>query len=193
MRREQRLSLSVGLVVAALAGSLGTSAWAGDDTPVRISIGVSGLGGDAGRGLERTLQNFDSVSAARVDSSRATVQVKAERTLRLSELLSAIDGVSTRERPVEADRAGVGLVGTATITVDGIGDVNDDDVLDVLKSIPNVANAEGSGGRYEVTFQGSRGSSVGEVERALQARFAQSSVRDVAWTAPKEEKSGGDG
>lgn len=190
-----RTKLVPALLIAAFVGALWTTAAAKDEkaAPLTVTVAVKGLKADSAKAIEKALKALEAVTDAKADAKSVLAQVKAEKTLKLSDVLGAIAAASSEKDKLEADRAGVALLGTAAITVDGMGDAKDDDVIAILKGVPNVEKVEGSKGTYDVTFKGAKGTTVGEVEKALQAKTKEASVKDVSWTAPKEGKAGGHG
>lgn len=188
-------SLADAIVIAGLVGLLGSLAQAGDKAaPVTVTVGVKGLDTDSSKALEKALKELDSVTNVKVDAKGVMVQVKPEKTLRLSTVLAAIEAQSTDAKKLEADKAGVALTGTVAVSVGGA--TNDAAVIGALKSAPNVEKVDGKGGVFNVTFQGSKGATVGDLEAALKAKVGAAegakppTVEDVAWTAPKGDDGG---
>ncbi|MEK7865922.1 MAG: hypothetical protein AAB434_04510 [Planctomycetota bacterium] len=194
MHRGFRASLAAALVVAGLVGLMGSTAQAEKAAPMTVTVGVKGLDKDSGKALETALKALESVTDAKADDKGVLVQVKSEKTLQLSDVLAAVQAQSTEEKKLEADKAGVALVGTVSVAVGGATD--DAAVIEALKSAPNVEKVEGSAGTFSVTFKGAKGATVGDLETALKTKVGAAegatppSVDDVAWTAPKGDDGG---
>ncbi|GEM_PF-5736540 len=194
MHRGFWASLATALVAAGLVGLMGSLAQAEKAAPMTVTVGVKGLDKDSGKALETALKELESVTDAKADGKGVLVQVKSEKTLKLSDILDAIEAQSTDEKKLEADEDGVALVGTVAVTVAGASD--DAKVIEALKSAPNVEKVEGSAGTFQVTFKGAKGATVGDLLTALKAKVGAAegaeppSVEDVAWTAPKGDGDG---
>ncbi len=183
------------LVAAGLMGLLVSAARAEDKpAPVVVNFGVSGLDAASADALAKSLQALESVEKADVSVKGGTVQVKAEKTLQLSDIEAAVAALSTEEKKLELDDDAIALTGTVSVAVGNVGD--DAPVVEALKSAPNVDKVEGQGGMYNVTFKGSKGATIGELDAALKAKVTPAegaeapSVDDVAWTAPKADGGG---
>lgn len=188
-----RTKLVPALLVAAFVGAMWTTAAAkGEKTPpITVSVEVEGLTSDTAKVVEKGLKALEAVTDAKATTKGVMAQVKAEKTLKLSDVLGVIASVASEKNRLGVNRGGVALLGTVAITVDGVGDAKDEDVIAVLKGVANVEKVEGEKGTYNVTFKGPKGSTVNDVDKALQAKMKESSVKDVSWTAPKEGKAGG--
>ncbi|MBI3268309.1 MAG: hypothetical protein HYZ53_04750 [Planctomycetes bacterium] len=162
--------------------------------PTHVTVGVKGLDGKEQQGaLEAALKGNEAVEAVRAEAGKVTVQVRAEKTLKLSAVADAVKGASNDKKPLSVETDAVALAGGCSIMLSGTGDAKDDAILKALQSVPNVDKASGTGGTYALTFKGAKGASIGDVVAALKKGLGvkeggeMPGVSDVWWTAPKAE------
>lgn len=177
-----------------LAGALLAPAGAEDARyhPIRLTFGVKGLTLPETRdALVKALKGLEAVETATTEVEKVTVQVRAEKTFRLSDLASAVQGLATGEKPLVLERDALRLTGRAWLKLSGMGEAKDDALMAALKTVPNVVKVEGTGAKYLVELDGSKGATVAEVEAGLKAALGAPEggpvpgLADVLWVGPR--------
>ncbi|MBI5368367.1 MAG: hypothetical protein HZA54_15130 [Planctomycetes bacterium] len=111
--------------------------------PIRLSIGVKGLTmPDTRDRLVKALKALDGVDGCSTEPEKVLVQLRAERTLRLAQVIATVKALSTPEKPLVVDVEGVVLADPCRLTLTGLGGAKDEGVLAALKAAPNVDKVE---------------------------------------------------
>lgn len=185
----------VGALALAVAVGLGWATAGAEDpkpAPTKVTIGVKGLDTqELQKGLDAGLKPLEAVEASQAEAEKVTIQLRAEKTLKLSEVAAVVKALSTEAKPLAVDAPAIALTGTVGVTLVGTDGQKDEDVIKALQSAPNVEKVAGAGAKYDVSFKGAQGATVGDLVKALKTALGAKEdgsvpgVGDVAWTAPK--------